>query len=50
MVIEELSLLPAFIVNMGYGCRFEVQLLVRRAGVGFPSGVIGILSMVLQCP
>jgi len=24
--------------------------LVRRAGVGFPSGVIGIMSMLLQDP
>ncbi len=42
-------LLPALITTCGMLADCSA-VLVRRAGVGFPSGVMGITSMLLQNP
>ena len=42
-------LLPALIVICGMLADSKAAL-VKRAGVGFPSGVIGTISMLLQNP
>ena len=42
-------LLPAFITTLGMLAASKA-VLVNNAGVGLPSGVMGITGMLLQCP